>query len=89
MGTFLDKLDALSSREPDMKRATENIKSDLESDRHPYGISQKLQTSLDQSIKNGNGIRDTVESHRSIEKPELHIEAEIQPNQIRRVISLD
>ncbi len=88
MGTFLDKLDALADRKPNMKRAAENIKSDLESDLHLYGISQKLQTSLDESIENGDEIRDTVESHRSIKRPELHVEAEIQPNQIRRVMSL-
>ena len=73
MGTFLDKLDALSSREPNMKRAAENIKSDLRSDQNSYGISQKLQTSLDESIENGDEIRDTVESHWSIEIPELHV----------------
>jgi len=88
LSAFLDKLDALAARKPNMKRATENIKSDLESDRHRYGISQQLQTSLDESIENGDEIRATVESHRSIKRPELHVEAKIQPNQIRRVMSL-
>ena len=88
MADFFDALDELAVQEPEMEQAVDNIRNDLRSDRHPYGISQELQASLDRSTEDGTDILKVVDSHRSIEKPELHVEAEIPSDQIKRVMSL-
>jgi hypothetical protein len=88
MDALLNALDALVNQDPNMAQAADNIRNDLRSEQHPYGLSEELQSRLNASIEDGADLRETVNSHRSIDTPELHVEAEIPTDGMRRVMSL-
>ena len=92
MGNFTESLEALQMREPKMKRACLNILNDARTGANPYGISEELQESLEREYNPAPDIRPELEKainkNRSIDKPAMHVPAQIDSDELRRVTSL-
>jgi len=101
MSAFFEELKKYKVAKPEMSRAVDNILDDrYKANKNPFGISAQLEDSLDRSITFPNplpitddqslekAIKEVIEAHTVIKRPELHTEAKVESDSIKRVISL-
>ncbi len=87
MGLFFEALENLKTAIPEMSQAVDNIITDRRTDENPFGISKKLEQSADKDLKNGNELEKVVFSHHFLNRPDLHMEVDIDAENIRHVMS--
>ena len=87
MNSFQEELLKLKERYPEMSGAVDNIIIDNSSPDNPFGISSQLGECLDQEIKDGQPLEQTIRDHTTIRRPDLHTEADVGAEHIKRVMS--
>ncbi len=87
MGAFFKALEDLKSSNPKMSHAVDNIAGDRRTRANPHGISADLEKSADKELENGGELENVVLSHHFLNRPDLHVEADIDADRIRHVMS--
>jgi hypothetical protein len=86
MRSFFQALGDMRKDLPDYEEVINNILIDRRSPANPFGISERLEQSLDEASDNIS-IFLVIKGHSILRKPDLHTKANIEAKQVKRVMS--